>query len=370
MGRLNEVRQHRLKVFIDDGIIETNPGYAGRVEGYFKSRSRFLCMEGRAEIVPGGEKAKDGWRVAQSMMDKIAEARLCRQSFVLAVGGGSVLDIVGLAAALVHRGIRIIRIPSTVLAQDDAGVGVKNGIDKNGMKNYAGTFAPPFAVLNDYALLHSLPQEYWLGGIAEAFKVAIIKDRDFFHYLYRHAALLRHRNEAAIEETIKRCAILHLDHIRSNGDPFEFGTARPLDFGHWSAHRLEMLSHYELNHGLAVSIGIALDTCYASLIKLISVAERDMILDALEKTGLPTWSDLLELRAEDGTLQILRGLKDFQEHLGGDLHVTLPSRIGAKKEVHEMEPSLLLQAIAHLKQRHDDLKIRPSLIGNQHESPR
>jgi len=289
-------------------------------------------------------------------MTKMAESHLCRQSFVLAIGGGSVLDAVGLAASLVHRGLRLIRIPTTVLAQDDAGVGVKNGINEHGMKNFAGTFAPPFAILIDYQFLQTLPAKHWFGGIAEAFKVAIIKDREFFDYLRSHATDLRKRDNAAIESTVRRCAILHLDHIGANGDPFEFGTARPLDFGHWSAHRLESMSGYEIGHGQAVSIGIAIDSFYASQIGLITSKECDVILNGLKKTGLPIWSDLLELTRPDGKLEILQGLDDFQEHLGGQLNVTMPNGIGRKIEIHEMDRAIVEQAIVYLKDHSNRLQ--------------
>jgi 3-dehydroquinate synthase len=350
IGRRNEIRRHRLKVFIDSGVVQSIPSMVKNIETYMKNRSDQFKMEGMPEIVPGGEQAKSGWNLAKRVMQSIANSHLCRQSFVLAIGGGSVLDIVGLAASLVHRGVRLIRIPSTVLAQNDAGVGVKNGIDDRGMKNFAGTFAPPFAVLIDYQLLRTVASKYWLGGIAEAFKVAIIADRDFFHYLCDHASVLRERDEAAIETTVKRCAILHLEHIRSSGDPFEFGKARPLDFGHWSAHKLEVLSGYNLGHGQAVSIGIAIDSFYASKVGLLSEKERDSVIGALKETGLPIWSDLLELRTPEGRLELLQGLDDFQEHLGGQLTVTLPKGIGQKVEVHKIDPSIIEQAIVYLRQ--------------------
>jgi len=238
-----------------------------------------------------------------------------------------------------------------VLAQNDAGIGVKNGIDDRGMKNFAGTFSPPFAVISDLEFLRTLPDKYWIGGISEAFKVAIIKDRAFFDLLCRYAGRLRRRDEDAVESVIKRCAAIHLKHIQSSGDPFEYGTARPLDFGHWSAHKLEILSGYEIGHGQAVSIGIALDAVYASHVGLITLRERDSIIDALEQTGLPVWSHYLEHRTPSGEPEILKGLAEFQEHLGGELHITLPHGIGSRVEVHKMDPDLIAQAVAYLKQR-------------------
>jgi 3-dehydroquinate synthase len=260
------------------------------------------------------------------------------------------LDMTGFAASLVHRGIRLIRVPTTVLSQNDGGVGVKNGMDEHGQKNYVGTFAPPFAVLTDFNFLRTLPDKYWIGGLAEAFKVALIKDPDLFEYLRSNAARLNKRDEQAIEQVVKRTAILHLDHIRSGGDPFEFGTARPLDFGHWAGHRIETLSHYEIGHGQAVGIGIALDSCYAARKGLLTEEERDAILEALKAVGLQIWNDLLEKKTSgNDELEILAGLDEFREHLGGRLTITLPDHIGRKTEVHEMNRVIIRECLSYLK---------------------
>ena len=351
VDRKRELRRHRVKVFIDSGIVEASKDFPQRVNAYMESRQDLLEMEGAAEIVPGGAKAKGDWDLVRHIMSTLAKGHLCRQSFVLAIGGGSVLDMVGLAVSLVHRGVRLIRAPSTVLAQNDAGVGVKNGIDDHGMKNFAGTFSPPFSVLNDFLLLRTLSVKHWIGGIAEAFKVAIIKDPEFFDFLCQNADNLAQRDETAIETIIKRCAMLHLEHIRNSGDPFELGSARPLDFGHWCAHRLEVLSQHRIGHGQAVAMGVALDTCYARLMGMLTAQEQDAVIGALEKTGLPFFSHLLERKGANGELEILKGLDDFQEHLGGSLNVTLPTAIGRKTEVHEMDKSVIIEAIAHLKKR-------------------
>jgi 3-dehydroquinate synthase len=365
IDRRDEHRQHRVKVFIDAGVAAARKNLAEKIDVYFKARSRRLKMEGTPVIVPDGEQAKNSWDPARDVMACIADSRLCRQSYVLAIGGGSMLDMVGLAAALVHRGVRLIRVPTTVLAQNDAGVGVKNGVNHRGMKNFAGTFAPPFAVMIDYDFLSTLPFEHWIGGVAEAFKVAMIKDSEFFEYLRRNVEALRNRDAAAIEQTVKRCAILHMEHIRTGGDPFEFGSARPLDFGHWSAHRLEMLSENRLGHGRAVSIGIALDTVYAQQIGLLSEKAREAVLDALEGCGLPIWSRLLALRSSTGRLKILKGLDEFQEHLGGRLTITLPNGIGNKVEVHEMDEKIIENAVDCLKQR----SAPPDTAANRSEVP-
>lgn len=351
VGRLGEGRVHRVQVFVDDGVARAWPGLVEAVEACAARHPGMMRLVGRPGIVPGGEKAKNSRAAAERVMEAIADRHLCRQSVVVAVGGGSMLDIVGLAAALVHRGVRLIRVPTTTLSQADSGVGVKNGIDAYGVKNFAGTFAPPFGVIVDFDFLRTLEWPYWIGGVAEAFKVAIIRDAAFFGLLRAGAARLRARDGAFIEEVVRRAARLHLDHIGTGGDPFEFGTARPLDFGHWSAHKLETLSGYEIGHGQAVSIGMALDACVAFRRGLLPEADFEAIVGALQAAGLPVWSSVMERAGADGLPDVLAGLEEFREHLGGQLSVTLPRGIGRACEVHDMERAVVLDAMATLRGR-------------------
>jgi len=348
LDRLGEHRRHRAIVYVDGGLASAQPHFIDQIKEYFHSHPRRMELTAPPVILPGGEQAKTGWLTVRDIMWTLGNVHLDRQSFVVAFGGGAVLDMVGFAASLVHRGLRLVRVPSTTLSQDDAGVGVKNGMDEHGQKNFVGTFAPPFAVLNDFELLRTLSDRDWIGGVAEAFKVATIKDAAFFGELTEMAPALRARDQEAMETCVRRTAILHLEHIRLNGDPFEYGSARPLDFGHWVGHRLETLSEYTLGHGQGVSVGIAMDSFYAMRQGLLSEQEFERILAALTSCGLPIWSDLLTKRTTDGTLEILAGLREFREHLGGALNVTLPDGIGGKVEVHEMNPLLVQKAVEHL----------------------
>jgi 3-dehydroquinate synthase len=253
--------------------------------------------------------------------------------------------MVGYAAATTHRGIRLIRIPTTVLAQDDAALGVKNGINVLGRKNFIGTFAPPWAVINDSHFLTSLSDRDWISGVAEALKVALIKDADFFNFIERHADALRNRDMAAMEHVIHCCATLHLHHIATCGDPFEAGNSRPLDFGHWAAHKLEQISAYRLRHGEAVAVGMAIDATYSYLAGLLSETPWRRILETLVRLGFTF--HVPELARTD---DLLRGLKEFQEHLGGCLTVTLLTDIGKGREVHAMEQELIFRALARLRE--------------------
>ena len=352
LDRRGEKRTHRALVYVDAGVAEAHPGLAQQIKDYFHDRPQTMELTSSPDVIPGGEAAKRNWDLVKDIMWTIGNHHLDRHSFIIAVGGGSVLDAVGFATSLVHRGLRIVRVPTTVLAQNDAGVGVKNGMDEHGAKNYVGTFSPPFAVLNDYRFLPTLSDRDWTGGVAEAFKVAIIKDADFFDRLCRRADDLHARDQDAMEELVYRAATLHLEHIRDNGDPFEMGAARPLDFGHWAGHKLEAMSDYTMGHGQGVAVGIAVDACYAMRQKLITSDELERILDGLSACGLPVWDDLLEERTPDGVLVVLDGLNQFREHLGGTLNVTLPDGIGRKVEVHQVYADGVEEAVAFLKERH------------------
>jgi len=348
-GRLNEPRRHRCLIIVDAGVVAAQEDLVLRIQKYFRKRSADIVLVAPPVVVPGGESVKNGWRYVHEIINKINECRLDRQSYVIAVGGGAVLDMIGFASAVVHRGLRLLRVPTTTLAQNDAGIGVKNGINDQGQKNYVGTFSPPFAVLNDALFLATLSFEQWIGGISEAFKVAIIKDADFFEFLIRSATAFQARDSAVMATAVKWCARLHLDHIRSNGDPFEFGSARPLDFGHWAAHKLENMSDYAIGHGQAVAVGIALDSHIAVSRGLMAEAEWFRIIDGLQACGLPVWDDRLDRRVSDGSLEIMSGLAQFREHLGGDLAITLPMGIGRKTEIDAVSPDDVAAAVDRLR---------------------
>jgi 3-dehydroquinate synthase len=349
LSRKEAGKRHRVFSLIDSGVAEAHPALARSIKDYFHEHQESLELVASPEVVPGGERVKESWTVVEDLMVAFGNQHLDRHSFVLAIGGGSMLDMAGFVTALVHRGLRLVRFPTTVLAQNDAGVGVKNGMNEHGMKNFLGTFAPPFAVVNDFSFLDTLSQEHWLGGVAEAFKVAIIKDRGFFDFLERGARAIERRDGGVMEELVRRAAILHLEHIAKNGDPFELGTARPLDFGHWSAHKLETLSSYRIGHGAAVAAGIALDSVYAARKGLLTRAELTRVLAAITATGLRVWHPEMAARAPSGELALLSGLEEFREHLGGRLTITLPQSLGRKVEVHSMDESVVEESLFALR---------------------
>jgi 3-dehydroquinate synthase len=351
LSREEPERRHRFLAVVDDGVARAWPDLCAAVARYAEAHPRLLALAAPPEVVPGGERAKNDPAVVQRLHARLHELRIDRHSFVVVIGGGAVQDAAGYAAATTHRGVRIVRLPTTVLSQGDGGVGVKNGVNAFGTKNFIGTFAPPFAVVNDIRFIESLPRRDRTAGIAEAVKVSLIRDRAFFDWLVDNAPALAALERDAMAEMIRRGAELHLRHIATSGDPFEHGSARPLDFGHWAAHKLETLSGYRLSHGEAVAIGMLLDACYSVEAGLMDARCLDAISALVDRLGLPQWDDVLELSGPDGAPRVLEGLAEFREHLGGDLTVTLLEDIGRGVDAHAIDPRRVARAIAWLRAR-------------------
>ncbi len=351
LTRLEPQKRHRIIVFVDDGLRAAMPALDTEIGNYASQHSQSIELVCTPIAMPAGEKLKSDLHFVEQMQQSIADLHIDRHSYVVAIGGGALLDAVGLVAATSHRGIRHIRIPTTVLAQNDSGVGVKNGVNLFGQKNYIGTFAPPFAVLNDYNFIRTLSERDKISGMAEAVKVALIRDQTFYQWLENNADDLAVFKEPAMQLMIKRCAELHMRQIGQGGDPFETGSARPLDYGHWAAHKLETITRYHVRHGEAVAIGLALDTRYSVLSGLLPQGDDDRVCFLLEHLGFRLWHPGLEIKSADGRLEVLTGLADFREHLGGKLTITLLESLGTGVEVHEMDDDLVEKSIQWLKNR-------------------
>jgi len=345
---------HKALVVVDESLAVAQSGLTRQIETYFSTYADCLKLVCPPIIIEGGERTKNSYFHVSEIQSHVDRYHIDRHSYVIAAGGGALLDMVGLAAATAHRGLRHVRIPTTTLSQDDSGVGVKNGINAFGKKNFIGAFAPPFAVINDFLLLASLTPRDKRAGYIEAVKVALIRDAAFFEALERDAEHLVPLEPKAMQRLIYRCAELHVNHIATSGDPFEFGSARPLDFGHWAAHKLEQLSDYKIRHGEAVAIGIALDVIYSKFMGFISASTAERILNLLERLGFDLFANELLHVDSSGAVMVLKGLEEFREHLGGELTITLLKEIGRGFEVHEMKIATVLAAIQELQQRYKE----------------
>jgi 3-dehydroquinate synthase len=342
-------RRHRALFVVDDGVAAGWPELPAQIERYAARFADRLELSAPPMVVQGGEACKNDGGPTAAMQASLDRLGMDRQSFVVAIGGGALLDMAGYAAATAHRGVRMVRLPTTVLSQGDSGVGVKNGINAFGKKNFLGTFAPPFGVVLDGRFLETLSRRDMVAGMSEAVKVSLIRDREFFEWIEERVHELAQCAPAAVERLVRRSAELHLAHIAGGGDPFEMGSARPLDFGHWAAHKLESLTTHRLRHGEAVAVGMAIDTLYSVSVGLCAPALAERVLSVLRALGLPTWDDALS-ESVGGRRRVLDGLTEFREHLGGELTVTLLADVGRGVEVHEMQEPLVLAAIDRLRE--------------------
>jgi len=336
--------QSRVLLAIDDGVDRAWPDLAERFAAYARSHAARVPAAAACVRVPGGEAAKRDAATVEALYGHLADAGICRQSFVIAIGGGAMLDATGFAAATAHRGVRLVRVPTTTLAQDDAAMGVKNGINWRGRKNFTGAFAPPWAVLCDENFLRTLPDDEWRCGFSEAVKIALLRDPAFFARLEADADAIRAREPHASSHAIRRSAELHLRHVTRGGDPFELLAARPLDYGHWAAHRLEEITDFALGHGAAVGVGVALDTVYAALEGRLPRTVARRTLDLLARLGIPTAHPALL-----DTAALLAGIDSFREHLGGRLTVTLLRDVGVAEDVHALDPALVTRSVEVLR---------------------
>jgi 3-dehydroquinate synthase len=325
MADLLETRgRSKVLVFVENSLRNFFPQLEGEIQDHF-SEIAGLRLTG-VEWLAGGEEAKRDDQVYQDAMAAIERHHIDRHSYVVVIGGGAFLDVIGFAASTGHRGVRLVRFPTTTLSQDDSGVGVKNGINAFGKKNFIGTFAVPYAVVNDFQFLHTQPELTRRAGLIEAVKVALVRDGEFFDWLEENVKGLLSLNEEILEEAVQRSAIHHARHISQGGDPFELGSSRPLDYGHWAAHKLEQLTDFELSHGEAVSVGVALDTLYAAKVGLLKTLDAERVLKLIEGLELPIWHEALELRDSKRRRRVFNGLEEFREHLGGELTVLLLKR--------------------------------------------
>ncbi|XZE21774.1 3-dehydroquinate synthase [Pirellulaceae bacterium SH449] len=335
----------RVQFWIDEGVVVANPNIQSELERRLLASTDRLELTSSLQFVAGGEQVKNDDATIDRIFRQIDHDGLDRRSYVCVIGGGALLDGVGYAAGIAHRGIRLVRFPTTTLAQADSGVGVKNAINAYGKKNWKGTFAVPWAVVNDQSLIRHLPQRDFVAGFSEAVKVSLLKSPGAFRFLCEHAKEIANREWDAVMTAIRSSVLMHLHHITHGGDPFEVQEARPLDFGHWSAHKLEHLTQFRLRHGEAVSIGVAIDVVYSHLVHGLERMDMLATLTALEELGLPIFDEAVESGA------IFDGLEEFRQHLGGRLTLTMLRGVGNSINVHEIDRMAMLKAIRFLQDR-------------------
>ncbi|MFH1799581.1 MAG: inositol monophosphatase family protein [Candidatus Omnitrophota bacterium] len=306
-------------------------------------------MEGRCkgeiQVLDGGEKIKSAEQV-KSLTDYAQERNLDRNGVFVVVGGGAIMDMVGMVANQFRRGVRYVRIPTTLLGQVDAAVGVKVGIDYRTAKNFLGAFYPPFATITDTRFLETLPERQIQGGIAEIIKVALISNTSLFEVLEKYGtAFIRDMPRDAKWTFIKDAAVELLKHLQM--DFFEHNLMRHVDFGHVLAHKFESMTNYELTHGEAVAIDILMSAFIAHARGMLSDKDFRRILSLHIKLKLPFYHPALNPD------RAWEGLEDAKAHKGGRLMMVVPIGIGRTAFVDSLRRDELDAALDFLR-RHQE----------------
>lgn len=293
-------------------------------------------FEPLVHVLPPGETVKtlDG---ARGLYETLLSLRFERTDVVAAVGGGVVGDLAGFAASTYLRGLPFVQIPTTLLAQADAAIGGKTGVDFGGFKNLIGTFTQPRMVLIDPALLRTLPDREFRSGLAEIVKCGLIRDDALFELLERESARLASRPPDLLEDLVSRAVSVKVGIVES--DERESGPRALLNFGHTIGHAVESAGAFDRwSHGEAVAIGMAAETEAAVRMGLCSPSVRDRLSALLERCGLPVRASGLD------AARIREALTADKKNRDRSPRFALPEAIGRARWGIDV-PSVLLDEI-------------------------
>ncbi|HYK57799.1 MAG TPA: 3-dehydroquinate synthase [Bryobacteraceae bacterium] len=346
-----ETPQRAYDAIVERGCIARLPEYLPRRSGkifvattadvwelHGASVRRALASRGHEVLLfPGGEPRK---RLAEveTLAEQMVQAGGDRSSVVVAFGGGIVGDVAGFLAAIFMRGIPVIQVPTTLLAQVDAAVGGKAGVNLVSGKNLLGSFHQPLAVLIDPDVLKTLPEREYRAGLYEIIKCGVIRDRELFETLDRGAAAILKQQPAIVDRIISAAVRIKAEVV--SADEREGDLRRILNFGHTFGHALEAETQYSrLLHGEAVAWGMRVATILAERNGVLAPAEAAFILNVIEKYG--------PIPPLDGVAapNIVARLRSDKKTVQGKIHFVLPARIGEVRIVTDIDPGLALDCI-------------------------
>jgi 3-dehydroquinate synthase len=294
--------------------------------------------------IPSGEESKSILQL-EHLWKRLYRCNADRKAIVIAVGGGVIGDLAGLAAATWNRGVRFLQVPTTLLAMVDSSVGGKTGINLPDAKNVIGAFWQPVLVWADVKSLDSLPTREFRSGLAEVVKYGVILDSGFIDFLETEADAILSRREDVLVEIIRRSCLLKAKVVAE--DELETtGLRAILNYGHTFGHAIESLTDYgTLLHGEAVSIGMTMAGYLSVALHRWNQRSLDRQTRLLERFGLPTQiaGDAAKAIAED---RMIEAMMHDKKNAYGQLRLILPSRIGAVETVSGVSPDLVRHAIA------------------------
>ena len=299
----------------------SNPTIAGHYADTVLESLRSVGLNAELITLPSGERFKTLNTVA-NVYKALLALRMDRKGIIVALGGGVIGDMAGFAAATYMRGIQFYQVPTTLLAQVDASVGGKTGVDLPQGKNLVGAFHQPSGVIIDIDTLNTLPARELRSGLAEVAKHGIIYDQEFFNYLDAHTDSLLAKCKSSLEYAIQRSVEIKRDVVVQ--DVREMGLRAILNYGHTIAHAIEVLSGYgKYRHGEALSIGMVTETLLAEREGIAEKGLSDTVADLLLKMRLPVNMDN-SLDTDD----IIRAIQLDKKTFAGKFRLALPARIG------------------------------------------
>jgi len=273
---VERVKGHDVAIISDETVA---PMYLDQLLKRLTDKNVITC------ILPPGEQEKK-LKTAHKIIDRLLENGFGRDATLISLGGGVVCDITGFVASIFMRGISFIQIPTTLLAQVDASVGGKTGVNHKLGKNLIGTFYQPSAVICDTAFLSSLSPEEMSGGLAEIIKYGLIYDRDFFIWLQSNVSNVLKQDRSSLGHAVQRSCQIKAEIVAQ--DETEQSIRAILNFGHTFGHAIENQTGYgQWGHGQAVAAGMVLAARLSAKMSLISEEDLEMIKSILSKAGLP-----------------------------------------------------------------------------------
>ncbi|MCC7117499.1 MAG: 3-dehydroquinate synthase [Anaerolineales bacterium] len=267
-------------------------------------------------VVPAGEEHKN-LETVQRLWKSFLENGLDRKSAVIALGGGVVSDMTGFAASTYMRGMDWIAVPTTLLSMVDASLGGKTGFDLPEGKNLIGSFYPPKLVVADVNFLKTLPERELISGMAEVVKHGVISDPELFELCNNGLDWVKDN----LEELVKRAMAVKIKVIED--DPYEKGLRAALNLGHTVGHAVELVSKFDLRHGEAIAIGMAVEARYSARVGLASQSVVEALESTLKKLNLPT-----QIPAEMPRAEIIKAMRVDKKKNAKSIRFALPVEIG------------------------------------------
>jgi len=286
--------------------------------------------------VPEGEEQKS-LETAGSLYHELSQCHAERNTPILALGGGVIGDLAGFMAATYMRGVPLIQIPTTLVAQGDSSIGGKVGLDHGQLKNKIGAFYQPKLVISDINSLKTLPPEQLTEGLAEVIKHAIIRDDKFFSYLEKNLDRIKSLDDGALEETVYQSARIKAEIVEN--DERDLGLRNILNCGHTVGHAIESVSDFDIRHGDAVAIGMVAEARMSNKMDILGENELTRIEAIIKRAGLPT--EIPDLEVD----KLIQAMEHDKKIVGGKIRFVLPGSIGKAFITDEVSPSLIGQAL-------------------------